>query len=65
MVADPVECLLLEVLSLVPCLEAVHEREYYHHRNPTNTAGLEQRGGRGRGEGERGTHHMILCKTTH
>ena len=44
MVADPVEGLLLELLSLVPCLEAVHECEHYHHRNTTNTAGLGERG---------------------
>ncbi len=41
MVADPVEGLLLELLSLVPRLEAVHEREHYHHGNTTDTARLE------------------------
>ena len=43
-VADPIEGLLLEVLSLVPCLEVVHEREHYHHGNTTDAAGLEQGG---------------------
>ena len=41
MVADPIKGLLLEVLPLVSCLEPVHEREYYHHRDTTDTAGLE------------------------
>ena len=44
MVADPIKGLLLEVLPLVPCLEAVHEREHYHHRDTTDAAGLEWRG---------------------
>ena len=47
MVADPIKGLLLEVLPLVPCLEAVHEREYYHHWDTTDAAGLECRGGGG------------------
>ena len=42
-IADPVECLFLELLPLVSRPEAVHECEDYHHRNPTYAARLEQR----------------------